>query len=158
MESDAPLARLLLRAFRWMDDGMRIQLAKEGFPDLLHSQSLLIGALGQAGSRPSELAKRLGVSRQSVNQIVRQLEEMGMVELKSDPTSRRARLVTLTAKGRKSVLAAKRAFQARESSLAGKIGSKNVRILREILNAFPQDQPSRVQRKGKPMTETCCHT
>ena len=45
------------------------------------------------------IAERAGTSKQAVNHVLRDLERLGYVELRSDPRDSRARLVVLTARG-----------------------------------------------------------
>ncbi len=61
-----------------------------------------IDALGPA--RQSAIAAGLGVSRAAVTQRVADLSSRGLVEIADDPTNRRAKLVSLSAAGRKLLL------------------------------------------------------
>jgi DNA-binding MarR family transcriptional regulator len=47
------------------------------------------------------LAAELGIDRTNVAQVLLRLEQRGLVKRQSDPSDRRARLATLTARGRK---------------------------------------------------------
>jgi DNA-binding MarR family transcriptional regulator len=49
------------------------------------------------GIRPSQLAARMQVSKQAVDQMLDQLEQGGAIERQPDPRDRRARLVKPTA-------------------------------------------------------------
>ncbi len=51
--------------------------------------------------RPSSVAEHLGISRQVCNQTLNQLEQHGYIRRKPDPLDGRAKLVSLTAKGRR---------------------------------------------------------
>jgi DNA-binding MarR family transcriptional regulator len=59
----------------------------------------LLPHLSREGIRPTELARRVEVSKQAVGQALSGLERMRLVELVSDPTDGRARLVRLTEAG-----------------------------------------------------------
>lgn len=48
----------------------------------------------------SQMARRIGVTRQSARQTVQKLQQAGLVELKDNPDHRRASLVELTLQGR----------------------------------------------------------
>ena len=56
------------------------------------------------GTRLTELARRLGVSKQAAGQIVDELEEFGMLERIADPQDARAKLVRFSKKGQAAML------------------------------------------------------
>ena len=96
---------------------------------------MVFAYLDADGTRPSELARRIGVTRQAVHQTVNELVEMGLVELAPDPTNRRAKLVTLTPYGQRNVEAALKAFADIEAELASRIGAERVQELRKTLES-----------------------
>jgi DNA-binding MarR family transcriptional regulator len=61
----------------------------------------VVGAIGlQQGRAPvAHIANAMGLTRQSVQRIADELERVGIVEFRDNPHHKRARLVTLTAKG-----------------------------------------------------------
>jgi MarR family transcriptional regulator for hemolysin len=61
---------------------------------------LLIGRLG-GGVRPGVLADAIGVEASSVVRLVDQLIESGLLERREDPQDRRAKILELTAEGKK---------------------------------------------------------
>lgn len=52
-----------------------------------------------AGLRPGQLAEEAGLSKQAINDLLRQLEAMGYITLEPDPADRRARRIVLTPRG-----------------------------------------------------------
>ena len=56
------------------------------------------------GTRLTELARRLGVSKQAAGQIVDELEGFGMLERVADPADARAKLVRFSKKGQAAML------------------------------------------------------
>lgn len=115
--ASATLGQLLLQGFRWFDSALLQALAR-GWPHLRHSHSLVMVHLSKTGTRPVEIARRLDVSRQAVHQTVRELQEMGLVELVPDPDDGRGQLVTLTTEGHANVRDAKFSSRGlRKSSL-----------------------------------------
>jgi len=130
-----PLIDLSLRAFRWFEDGLLRRLDEAGWPKITRAHSLVFAHLDLEGTRPSELARRIGISRQAVHQTVGELVELGLVELAPDPASRRAKLVVLTPLGRRRVAEAHGIFGELEGELARRIGRKSVTELRRALEA-----------------------
>jgi DNA-binding MarR family transcriptional regulator len=135
MPNEAPLGQLLLQAFRWFDESLLLTLASRGWPELSHAQSLVFAHLDLGGTRISELARRVGVSRQAMHKTVGDLEELGLLNLVTDPTNRSAKLVRLTDKGQANVEAALDAFIDIEVELASRIGPSSVQALRLALSS-----------------------
>ena len=135
MTYSLPLIDLLLRGFRWFEDGLLSKLAEAGWPQITRAHSLVFAHLDREGTRPSELARRIGISRQAVNQTLGELVELGLVELAPDPASRRAKLVVLTPVGTATVGSARAVFRELEDALAGQIGRASVTELRRALEA-----------------------
>jgi DNA-binding MarR family transcriptional regulator len=73
------------------------QVTNAGAEGLSVAHARLMAELGP-GSRPSELARRLGVTRGAVGQLVDRLEAGGFVTREPDPLDRRAHIVRPTAR------------------------------------------------------------
>lgn len=131
----ANLGWLLMQGFRWFHDGLLIALHTSGWPAITPGQSLLFPQLDPDGTTQSELARRLGVSRQAVHQLVSELVSMGLLEVVQDPSSQRSKLVRLTDSGRDSVKTALATFEVIEERLSARIGDRHVRALRGALEA-----------------------
>jgi DNA-binding MarR family transcriptional regulator len=136
-----PLARFLLERFRWFESALLERLAKAGYPELRVSHSALFAALDRDGTRPAELARRLGVTRQSVHQTIHELVDMGLLELIPDVSDKRASLTRLTDRGREHVKVARRIFGALETELEQRIGTGQVAALRRSLMLDWGDPP-----------------
>ena len=136
------LARLLLEGFRWFDDALRSRLADQGLAELTTAESMVFPYLDAGGTRPADLARRLGITRQSAQTLVRGLERKGLVELSDDPDDGRAKRIRLTASGRRSVPLALETFAQLERELSRRIGTKNVAQLRNALEAEWGDSPA----------------
>ena len=143
------LGRLFLNAFRWMDSSFIQLIGEHGWRDIPKSNSLVFPHLLKGGIRPSEIARRAGVSRQAVHQVLNDLRERGLIEMKPDPTNRRAKLVFLTARGRQFDQAVGEVADRMESALSERIGAGTVRSLRKALEADwgpslpPEDEGAR---------------
>ena len=51
------------------------------------------------GTRQTELAERMQITKQALGELVDDMERLGLVERKPDPDDRRAKLVSLTERG-----------------------------------------------------------
>ena len=72
-----------------------------GYADLQPAHVALLRFPGITGLRPSELAEQMQITKQSVNGLLRHLEQGGYIKLHPDPEDARARLIGLTARGRR---------------------------------------------------------
>lgn len=129
------LGRLFLNGFRWMDASFVEMLAERGWREVPKSHSLVFPHLLEGGTRPAEIARRAGVSRQAIHQVLRDLRRKGLVEIKPDPTHRRAKLVFLTDLGMRFDEAVEETASRMEEALADRIGAKTVSSLRNALEA-----------------------
>ena len=125
------LSSMLVDAQRWLAAAERANGGRG--TGLARSQALVFSHLDADGTRPAEIARRAGISRQAVGQTVAQMKSQGLVKLAPDPTNRRARLVQPTAKGRKALERTDSGSAAAEKVLSRRIGSTRVKSLREAL-------------------------
>src|SRR3546814_1871220 len=77
----------LLHAFYWMDEGLQNHLRAAGMPAVSRTQSLIMTNVADGVTRPAELARRLGISRQAVQQLLADLQTRGLIALVADPRS-----------------------------------------------------------------------
>jgi DNA-binding MarR family transcriptional regulator len=127
------LDQLVVRAFYWLDEGLQQNIRRRGGPSITHSQSLIIMSIGEGISRPSAIAERLGVSRQAIHQSLRELINVGIVELVPDPDDGRAKLARLSKTGVPIQLMALEILEDLEAKLGERIGKRRLKQLREAL-------------------------
>ncbi|MFI5663490.1 MarR family winged helix-turn-helix transcriptional regulator [Streptomyces sp. NPDC051684] len=127
------LPQLLGDARRWFEDGLLAALEAQGVAPVSPTQVQLFAMLDANGTTVSELARRMGVTRQTVHQAVRALVEGGLLEQAPDPASARQRLVRRTAEGRRAHDRARRALDGLEARLAERIGEPALDALRAAL-------------------------
>ena len=125
------LSSMLVDAQRWLAAAERANAGRGS--GLAQSQALVFSHLDGNGTRPAEIARRAGISRQAVGQTVAQMKQQGLVKLAPDPSNKRARLVQPTAKGRKALERSGSGSQAAEKVLARRIGAARLKSLRDAL-------------------------
>lgn len=108
-------------------------LVDSGWNQIPKSNSLVFPHLLKEGVRPAEIARRAGVSRQAIHQVIGDLQRKGLVQMRPDPTNRRAKLVFLTKRGREFEEAVGKAEARVEQELSDRIGRREVRLLRNAL-------------------------
>src|SRR5262249_27666740 len=122
-DRDPPNVGALLRTtYQIIRERQFAVLLKRGFGDL--NQPLLNVFLypGPDRARPSELAERINMTRQAMNYLLGQLEELGYIERRLDAGTGH-RLVFLTTRGwkvRETILGAVKEVEAEWSSALGR--------------------------------------
>ncbi len=121
---------LLLKAARLVNERAIARIRAESNPDLRTPHTALLPHIDFAGTRLTELAARVGTSKQAVGELVTELEAMGMVSREVDPADARARLVRFTARGRRALLHGLSVLSEIESELADELGRATLDRLR----------------------------
>jgi DNA-binding MarR family transcriptional regulator len=93
------IGRLLNNAVRRFEDRVLALMAIAGHSETRISHVGLTRNLDLSGTRISELAKRAGMTKQAMGELVQQCAALGLVEIGSDPDDKRARLVRFTRQG-----------------------------------------------------------
>src|SRR5947209_19577182 len=92
----AELTYLLGMAFQLLLTEFNERVAAAGYADLRPVHGMAFQILRGRGATSSELAERLGVTKQAAGQIVDDLEKPGYVRRQPHPAGGRRRLVVLT--------------------------------------------------------------
>ena len=132
--SSSGLGPLLFECGRLLDEVAQAEVNREAGRRLLTPALVrLLPHLSRDGVRPTELARRVDVSKQAVGQALRELERLKFVELVIDPADGRARLVRLTVAGAAAYAHGHHVLAFYEAALAERIGSRHVAAVRDGL-------------------------
>jgi DNA-binding MarR family transcriptional regulator len=129
-----PLIGALLR-MPWEEvlKHMLDRLHERGFDDLDAAHLTVFQYPGPDGTRPSELAARLRISKQALNYLLGQLERLGYLERRPDPDDQRSKRVLLTRRGVATVEVMREAVAEMESTWSRQLGAKRFTELRKLL-------------------------
>jgi DNA-binding MarR family transcriptional regulator len=94
-----PLIALVDRANRALQSDMVREAHRQGHPEIKYSHNSVFATLNEPGARATDMATRAGITRQSMGEIVREMVSLGILEMRTDPDDRRAKLVTYTRSG-----------------------------------------------------------
>ncbi len=143
------LSTQLIHAYEWFDDALIAWMHEHGSTELTRSSSMIFSYLEPDGTRPADLARWIGISRQAVHKTLGEMVELGLVELIPDPDDRRSKIVILTPRGEEWVVLARRVLAEIEQELEARIGSDRMAGLREALVADwgPSPGPSPKRRR-----------
>jgi DNA-binding MarR family transcriptional regulator len=97
-----PYVGAMLRVvWQWVRDQLYAGVVAAGYDDLNAAHVGLWQYPGLEGLRPSQLADRAGITKQSVNDLLAHLERHGYLLRVPDSDDGRARVIRLTSKGRR---------------------------------------------------------
>lgn len=140
-EIEASFGQTLLRCARLFDEEALARLAARGVA-VRPAHTRLFPHLAPGGTRLGELARKLGVTKQAVGQLVEELRAEGLLELVPDPEDGRARLVRVTAAGRDAIRGGLRALGDVERELTARVGEAAIaragRALGELTRALAE--------------------
>jgi DNA-binding MarR family transcriptional regulator len=108
--------------WQWVRDELHAGVTAAGFDDLSAAHVGLWRYPGLEGVRPSQLADLVGITKQSVNDLLGHLEARGYLLRVPDSGDGRARVIRLTAKGwrlQETIYAAAGAAQRRIEEILG---------------------------------------
>src|SRR6056297_3655123 len=95
------LLQLLARGHAWFQEGLLAACRARGQETLGRAELRVLANLNCGPTYSSELARRLGVSRQAVGKLVKNLETEGLVVLETDPEQRNMKRIVITPEGEK---------------------------------------------------------
>jgi DNA-binding MarR family transcriptional regulator len=143
MKTREPMIGALLHA-AWAAARARISagLMDAGFTDLLPAHLMVLQYPGPDGERPSTLARRAGMSKQAMNQLLGSLEQMGYIERVQDERDGRARIVRVTERGALAITTIRGILEELEREWAVALGVARFAELKSILETLRQLSPS----------------
>jgi DNA-binding MarR family transcriptional regulator len=92
-------AILVVGSTRALADRLQQAVAQAGYPDMRPSFGFVIRALGETSLTLTQLAERLGVTKQAAIKVVDEMEAHGFVERRLGQVDRRSKALRLTERG-----------------------------------------------------------
>jgi DNA-binding MarR family transcriptional regulator len=121
MPVDAVFARILL------------ELHKAGFTDLVPAHLAVLRYPGPENRRPSELAADARMTKQAMNYLLGQMQQLGYLTRDDDPDDQRFKRVHLTDRGHAAGRAIRETVAAIEAELEQELGPARLDQLRGLL-------------------------
>ena len=132
----ADLAILLTGAARVVTDRLGAAVERAGIDDMRAPYGFVIRALAASDRTLTDLADLLAVTKPAAIKVVDEMEARGFLKRAPHPTDRRAKVLSLTAKGRAVREAALAESHAMEDELRATVGPADTAALRRTLEAF----------------------
>ena len=128
--------QVLFKVARLVNDEALATLATHTGVTVRASHAALFPHIDLDGTRVTELAHRVGVTKQAVSQLVADLEATGTVERVRDPSDGRAKLVRFTPRGREALLQGLEVLGAVAGSYRPVLGDDGMHQLHELLTTM----------------------
>ena len=134
-----PLIGALLRIpWEAVQQHMLDRLHECGFDDFDRAYFAVFRYPGPQGARPTDVAVHVGISKQALNYLLRELERLGYLEREPHPDDLRSKRIILTKRGVAAVGVIRDAVAEVEASWAERLGPKRFGLLRDLLLELQQ--------------------
>jgi DNA-binding MarR family transcriptional regulator len=128
--------QLLFKCARLLHELAIARVREQTGKPLRIAHTTLLPHVDLEGTRLTDLATRLQVTKQAAGQLVDELVEMKMLERVADPDDARAKLVRFTRRGRDALLHGLGTLASLEGDLATALGEKTMRDAHHWLAAI----------------------
>jgi DNA-binding MarR family transcriptional regulator len=133
-ERPPPLIGALLRMpFETVRDRMLAGLHERGFSDLIAAHLDVLQYPGPEDQRPTDLARNARMSKQALNYLLGQMEQLGYLTRRADPRDQRFKRVHLTRRGRAAGRAIREIVREVEVGWERELGPERFAQLRDLL-------------------------
>ena len=131
---DAATVQLLFKAARLANEHALARAADgPGGPLIRPAHTALFPHLDFEGIRLTELAGKLGVTKQAVGQLVNDLVDLKMVERVTDPADSRAKLIRFSRQGHAALLHGLGVLGEMQEALCTAVGARRMTALHSTL-------------------------
>jgi DNA-binding MarR family transcriptional regulator len=126
------IGTLMRICWQWVHEEVFRRLLSAGYTELSPAHQAVFRYPTPDGAQPSQLAQRLQVSKQSVNDLLRDLESLGFLTREEVRGDGRARVIRLTPDGRALEDTVHRELQLAEERIASILGSQRFEEYRKM--------------------------
>ena len=129
-----PLIGALLRVpFETVRDRMLAGLHERGFTDLVAAHLDVFQYPGPENQRPFQLATQTRMTKQALNYLLGQLQQLGYLTRETDDNDQRSKRIRLTPRGHAAIKAIREIVQDVETEWEQQLGARKFAQLRDLL-------------------------
>ncbi len=145
-----PATALIGALVRRPSEAVHLRIVREahaaGFSDLVPAHLAVLRYPGPNGRRPSELAAEVGSTKQAMNYLLGQLEQLGYLCRSDDLDDQRSRRVQLTERGEALRRVIRRTVTGIEAELEAELGTESYAQLRKLLVRLNETNTIKAER------------
>ena len=145
------LRSLLLQRSAWFEERTLERARAHGYERVTPAMSRMFGHMSGRPIGLSDLARRLGITRQAVHKCASDAAQLGLIEFAPDPANARVVRVQFTSAGWAMSAQASRDFDDLEAALRQRMGAQNLEELKRLLQMAWTEQEA-TQATGQPAT------
>ena len=127
------IGALLRRPWETVRERMLSGLHQAGFSDLVAAHLTVLQYPGPENRRPSDLAAETNMSKQAIDYLLGQMEELGYLAREHDENDQRSRRIRLTERGHAAARTMRDIVREVEREWAREVGPTRFEQLRELL-------------------------
>lgn len=127
------IGALLRRPWETVRERMLSGLHQAGFSDLVAAHLTVLQYPGPENRRPSDLAAETNMSKQAIDYLLGQMEELGYLAREHDENDQRSRRIRLTERGHAAARTMRDIVREVEREWAKEVGPTRFEQLRELL-------------------------
>jgi DNA-binding MarR family transcriptional regulator len=139
--------QLLFKAARLLNDRAIARTRERMGKPVRAVHTSLLPHIDLEGTRLTDIAKRVGITKQAAGQLVDELEAMGLLERIVDPRDARAKLVRFSRRGQAAMLEGLGVLGELEAEMREVVGDAKMRAMHDalamILASIEQKGPTR---------------
>jgi DNA-binding MarR family transcriptional regulator len=136
-DADAPppplIGALLRLPFETVRDRMLAGLHERGFTDLVAAHLDVFQYPGPENRRPRQLATQTRMTKQALNYLLGQLQQLGYLTRETDQSDQRSKRIRLTPRGHAAIKAIREIVQDVEAEWEQQLGPREFAQLRDLL-------------------------
>jgi DNA-binding MarR family transcriptional regulator len=136
IEPQLDVATLAFLAGSAANDALLQEIRRGGHPGLRISHGYVFQRLVAGEPTIGELAETLGVTQQAASKVAVELEQLGYVERRGDPSDRRVTRLSFTDAGAAAVATARRARSGLQRALADRVEAEDLAAAHRVLTAL----------------------
>jgi DNA-binding MarR family transcriptional regulator len=130
------IGQLLVQLTRLFQTELFARLVASGLTDARVSHTHVTAYIKADGSRLSELAAQARMTLPAMSELVDDLQRLGIVERRPDPSDGRAKLICLTDAGWEAMRTARRVIGEIEADYAQRVGAEEFEATAQTLDAL----------------------
>lgn len=128
------LSQLLLARSDWLSEALQQAVRASPYTFITPAQTRLLAIMAGKPMSMSEIARRLGVSRQAAHKAVNELERKGVLRVEDDIQRRNAKVVSYTELGQNLNRYGAGLIDSIESRITKKMGKDGLQQLKQLLS------------------------